>query len=128
VTLGRSLAAAVYLGTTLIWVAAMGVAREFACYEGPCREGVVHSVDLSVVLAVIGLAVAAAAFFCSVFNRWLGLSLLALHAAVFAINLAIFWDMTGTTWKAIPPASLAAAFGYVALGGLPPRSTPGPTP
>jgi hypothetical protein len=69
-------------------------------------------------VAVIGLAIAAAAFFCSLFSRRLGLSLLALHVVLFAVNLGVVWDLADTPWVLIPPASLAAAVGYVAVGGV----------
>jgi hypothetical protein len=115
--LGRSLASAVYLGATLFWLAAMALSAALGC-EGGCGESEVHRLDVSEVLAVIGLAIAAAAFLCSLFSRWLGLSLLALHAVVFAVNLGVFWNLADTPWVLIPPASLAAAVGYVAVGGV----------
>jgi len=115
--LGRFLAVAAYLGGTACWVVAMSAAWGFGCGTG-CTESEVLRLDLSLVLAVVGLAVAPAAFVGSRSSRRLGLSLLALHALVFAINLAMFWVLAGTTWKVIPPAVLVAAFGFVAVGGL----------
>ncbi len=115
--LGRSLAAAVYLGATLFWLAVMALSAALGC-GGGCGENDVHRLHVSEVLAVIGLAIGAAAFLCSLFSRWLGLSLLALHVVVFAVNLGFFWSLADTPWVLIPPASLAAAVGYIAVGGV----------
>jgi hypothetical protein len=115
--LGRSLAAVVYLGATLFWFAAMALSAALGCGDG-CGESEVHRLDVSEVLAVIGLAIAAAAFLCSLLSRRIGLSLLALHVVVFAVNLGVIWDLADTPWVLIPPASLAAAVGYVAVGGV----------
>jgi hypothetical protein len=106
---GRSLAAAACLGGTVCWVVAMSAVWGLGCGTG-CSE--------SLVLAVVGLAMAPAAFVCSRSSRRLGLLLPALHALLFAINLAMFWHLAGTPWKVIPPAVLVAAFGVVAVGGL----------
>jgi hypothetical protein len=110
-----SLAAAVYLGATLFWLAAMALSAALGC-DGGCGESEVHRLDVREVLALIALAIAAAAFLCSLFSRWLGLSLLALHAVVFAVNPGVFRDLADTPWVLIPPASLTAAVGYVAVG------------
>jgi len=73
--------------------------------------------DVSVVLGLIGLTVAAAALLAAVLRRSLGLFLLCSHVVVFAINLGIFWGLGDTPWFLIPFAAVAAAAGYVAVGG-----------
>jgi hypothetical protein len=120
--LGRSLAAAVYLGATLFWLTAMSLSVALGC-DGGCVDSEMHRLNVSEVLAVVGIAVAAAAFLGSLFSRWISLSLLALHAVVFAINLGVFWGLADTPWVVVPPASLGAAVGYIAVGGLRRRGT-----
>ena len=115
VTFGRALAAAVYVLATLFWAGGMVLGRALGCEDSDCTANELHRMDLSVVLGFVGLGVATAALLGSLFRRWLGLSLLGAHVAVFAINLGIFWGLADTPWVFIPLAGLAAAAGYAAI-------------
>jgi hypothetical protein len=117
VTFGRALAAAIYLIATVAWAAAMGLSSLLGC-EGGCFGDERHRLDVSLILGFIGLALAAGTLLGSLLKRWVGLSFLALHIAVFAINLGIFWGLADAPWTFIPAASLAAVAGYFAVAGL----------
>ena len=115
--MGRALAGAVYVLATLNWAGAMVLSRDFGCEGGDCTQNELHRMDVSVVLGLIGLTIAAAALLASLFRRSLGLFLLCSHVVVFAINLGIFWGLGDTPWYVIPFAALAASAGFVAVGG-----------
>ena len=119
VTWARVLAAAIYVLATLLWAGAMVLSRGLGCEGGDCTVDEVRRLDLSVVLGFVGLAVAAAALLGALLRRWLGLSLLGTHLAVYAINLGIFWGLADTPGVFIPLAALAAAAGYVAIDRFP---------
>jgi len=114
-TLGRSLAAVVYVLSTLTWAGIMVLSRALLC-DGGCTPNQVDHMDATVVLGFIGLAIATAALFGSVVRLWLGLALLWCHALVFAINLALFWGLADSAWVFLVPAALTAAAGHVAVG------------
>jgi hypothetical protein len=118
----RALAAVIYVLTTLLWAGAMVLGRLLMCEGGNCTANELHRMDVSLVLGFVGLAVAAAAVLGSVLRRSLGVSFLCLHVVVFATNLGVFWGLGEDPWVFIPAAALAAAAGYVAVGGsaLPP--------
>jgi len=76
-----------------------------------------HNMDVSAVLASVGLPVASATLLLSFYRRWLGVAGLYCHTVLFAVNLAILWDLDDSLWVFIPPAALVAAAGYFATGG-----------
>ena len=123
-TVGRSLTASVYILATLSWAVVMTLGRLLGCEGGNCTTNEMRRMDVSFVLGWVGLAVAAAALLASVFGRSVGLSVLALHVSVFAVNLGIFWGLGDAPGVFIPLAGLAAAAGYVAVGGTGPRTCP----
>jgi hypothetical protein len=113
----RALAAATYWLATVAWAAVMGLSSLMGC-EGGCFGDTRHRLNVSLVLGLVGLAIASAAMLGSILRRWIGLSFLGLHVLVFAINLGIFWGLGATPWIFIPPATLAALAGYLGLPGL----------
>ena len=115
-TFGRSLAAVVYVLAALAWAGAMVLSRGLIC-DGGCTASEVDRMDTSVVLAFVGLAIAAAALFGSVLRPRFGLVLLWCHALLWTINLALFWEVPDAAWGFVPAAVLAAAAGFVAVGG-----------
>jgi hypothetical protein len=115
-SLRRALAAAIYLLAAIAWALAMALSSLLGC-EGGCFGDERDRLDASVVLGGIGVSLAVAAFFGSILKRWLGLSFLGLHVVVFAINLGIYWGLANSPSVFIPLAGLAAAAGYVAVGG-----------
>jgi hypothetical protein len=123
-TFGRALVAAAYILATLSWAAAMTLSRALGCEGGNCTTNEIQRMDVSFVLGWVGLTAAAAAVLGSVFRRSVGLSVLCLHVFVFAVNLGIFWGLGDAPGVFIPVAGLAAAAGYVAVGGT--GAPPGP--
>ena len=121
VTLGRSLAASVYIFATLSWAVVMTLGRLLGCEGGNCTTDEIQRMDVSFVLGWVGLAVAAAALLASVFGRSVGIFVLCLHVFVVAVNLGFFWGLGDTPGVFIPLAGLGAAAGYVAVGGALPR-------
>jgi hypothetical protein len=117
-TVGRAAAAALYLAAALIWVGAMLVGSALGC-EGGCFGDEESRLDTSLVLSLVGLALAAAAFTGSLFSRRLGVTLLVLHAVLFFANLGVLSSLrdTDSPWILLVPGAIAAAAGYVAVGG-----------
>lgn len=101
---------------TLSWAGGMALSRLLFCEGGNCTQHDRYGMDASLVLSLIGLAVAAATLLGAVFRRWLGLAALCCHIVVFAVNLAFFWGLADSPWVFIPLAGLAAAAGYAAVG------------
>jgi hypothetical protein len=124
VRLGRTVAAIVYVLATLLWALAMLLDWGFRCIDGDCADTTLHRLDLSLLLSVIGLAVAAAVLLAAVRRHWLGVWLLLTHVVVYAINLGVFWNLAKSPVLIIPPAVLVAAVGYFAGRGSAPRSQP----
>jgi hypothetical protein len=87
------------------------------CEDADCTRSELERLDLSLVLSFVGLAVAAAALLGSVVKTGFGLSFLAMHVVVFAINLGVYWDLGDTPGIFLPLAALAAMAGYVGVGG-----------
>jgi hypothetical protein len=116
-TLGRVAAAAVYFAAAILWVGGMWLGSMLGCEYG-CFGDERDRLDTSLVLSLVGVALAAAAFFGSVFSRRLGLLLLGVHLLVFAINLAVLSEVgDAEPWILVLPAALAAVAGYFAVGG-----------
>jgi hypothetical protein len=122
VRLVRAIAAIAYVLATLLWAVAMLVDAFARCIDGDCADTTQDRLDLSLLLSVIGLAVAAAVLLAVLRRHWLGLWLLLAHVLVYAINLGVFWDLAKTPWLIIPPAALVAAVGYFSVRGSTPRS------
>ena len=85
------MAAIVYVLATLLWAVAMLVYGFASCIDGDCADTTQHRLNLSLLLSVIGLAVAAAVLLAVLRRHWLGLWLLLAHVVVYAINLGVFW-------------------------------------
>jgi len=85
------MAAIVYVLATLLWTVAMLVYGFASCIGGNCADTTQHRLNLSLLLSVIGLAVAAAVLLAVLRRHWLGLWLLLAHVVVYAINLGVFW-------------------------------------
>jgi hypothetical protein len=124
VRLVRTMAAIVYVLATLLWALAMFLDWGLRCIDGDCADTTLHRLDLSLLLSVLGLAVAAAVLLAAVHRHWVGVWLLLAHVVVYAINLGVFWDLAKSPLLVIPPAVLVAAVGYFAVGGSTPRSQP----
>jgi hypothetical protein len=122
-TFGRALAAVVYALATLLWAGAMLLDWGFRCIDGDCADTTLHRLDLSLLLSVIGLAVAVAVLLAAVRRHWLGVWFLLAHVVIYAINLGVFWDLAKSPLLIIPPAVLVAAVGYFAVGGAVLRSS-----
>ncbi len=117
--LGRVLSVAVYLGAAIAWLGAMALSSLLGC-EGGCVGDESDRLNLSLILAGIGVVLAAAAFMSSLASRRVGLTLLGLHVVVFAVNLVVLAGIPDITTPAIfvVPAAVAAAAGFVAVGGV----------
>ena len=116
--LGRAIAAAIYVGATLLWVGAMGLGSLLGC-EGGCFGDERTRLETGLILSLVGLPLCTAAFFVSLANRHLGMILLAAHVVVFCVNLRVLSGLHGTAspWVLLFPGALAALAGYVAVGG-----------
>jgi hypothetical protein len=118
-TLGRVAAAVIYFAAAIVWVGGMWLGSMLGCEYG-CFSDERERLDTSLVLSLVGLALATAAFLGSLFSRRLGLLLLGVHLLVFVINLALLSEVGDVEpWIFVLPAALAAVAGYVAVGGTP---------
>ena len=121
----RIFGALVYLGCTLLWAGLMALALVMKC-DDSCGAGDdwtdnVHAWQYGAIgwLGAAGLGLAVLALVLSLFRRELGLAALAAHAVVFATNAVILLAGPGTSVPlvVVGPAALAAAAGFVAVGG-----------
>jgi hypothetical protein len=117
-TFGRAAAGALYIAAAFFWVVGMLLGSMLGC-EGGCFGDERDRLDTSLVLSLVGLSLATAAFVGSLLSRRVGLLVLGVHVIVFVANLVVLSGLpdSGSPWFLLVPGGLAALAGYIAVGG-----------